>query len=267
MKASQQDFPLRDVSVLVTRPAYAAGRLARQIIELGGTPLRQPGLTVEPVADDEPSLSHLQHSHQADFAIFTSRPAVNFGLQRMQSRSFSSHCQVLAIGQGTAESLRQAGFEQVLTPPNASSEALLAIAELTDTTIKGQRALIFCARAGRTTLEQGLQERKMLVDPVYVYQRGTPILDEAVLRAVSEDFERTIVTASSVTMLENLLQMYAGSLPGSLRERPLVVISERIAASAREAGFADVQVADNTSDAALLQTVSTLAGRMKARAE
>lgn len=259
------DPPLRGISVLITRPAYAAGELAREITAFGGTPLRQPGLTIKAVDDDEPSLSSLAQLHQTDWLIFTSRPAVKYGLARIDRHALSGQCQVMAIGSGTAGELLQAGLTDIATSPQASSEAMLAW--LTPQDIRDRRVIIVCAHGGRIVLEQGLTAHGARVQSIYVYQRSQPTLDEAVLGAVINDFSRLVVTASSVTMLENLMDLYRGQTPQPLQTRPLAVYSQRIADGARDLGFEQVAVADRADDEALLQTVNLLARKMKGRNE
>ncbi len=255
------DQALGGVSVLVTRPKYATESLCRAIIKLGGTALPQPGLAINPVGDDEPTLAQLERVYQADLAIFVSRPAVWFGLDRLASGRLPPRCLVLAIGPGTAAELEQAGFSTVIVAPEASSESLLDLPELA--AVNKKKVLIFCARRGRVLLEQTLAERGAMVQPMYVYQREPVALDPQIASAVVDDFSRLIVTATSVASLTNLLELFAGRLPAPLQSRPLVVNSQRLADEARRLGFRQVTHAANSSESALLQTVSEVARRVK----
>ena len=107
---------LTGITVLVTRPSPADQPLAQLIEQHGGTPICLPGVELVAACDDEPSLACLDQFTADDIAIFTSANAVRFALQRKPAAQWPASSALIAVGQRTADTLVDAGFENVLLP-------------------------------------------------------------------------------------------------------------------------------------------------------
>jgi uroporphyrinogen-III synthase len=129
------------------------------------------------------------------------------------------------------------------------SESLLALPELEN--LAGRQVLIVRGTGGRELLGNTLIERGARVAYADVYRRVLPDADPAPLLARWQQ-EIHLATATSGEVLENLLALVGEEGRGRLLETPLVVVSARTVASARERGFARVELAENASDPALV---------------
>lgn len=241
---------LLGISVLVTRPQPAAGRLARLIRQHGGTPICQPGIVLAAVPDTEPSLADLAQLAAKDIVIFTSVNAVRFALQRKPAPNWPAGTTLIAVGQRTAKTLAGEGFNAVLAPAaGADSESVLQLPVLQQ--VAGRNILIACAPGGRLLLQSELSARGALVRPVFVYRRELPNADRQTRRKIELSIDRLVITATSVTILENITSL----LGSGLLKRPLCVISHRIAERGRQLGYERIQVANGPDDQAMLEAV------------
>ena len=241
---------LLGISVLVTRPKPAATRLAQLIRQQGGNPICQPGVELDAMGDAEPSLDHLRRLTAADVVIFTSANAVRFALRRKPASDWPAATPLIAIGERTAESLAASGLNAVLAPDaGADSESVLQLPLLQR--VVGRKVLIACAPCGRQLLQAELTARGALVHPVFLYRRKPPKAVPETLREINQAIDRLVVTATSVTILENItILLGTGHL-----SRPLCVISTRIAERAKELGYEQIHVASGPGDQALLTAV------------
>jgi uroporphyrinogen-III synthase len=130
------------------------------------------------------------------------------------------------------------------------SEGLLAAPALGE--VRGRRVLIVRGEGGRPLLGEQLAVRGAEVRYAEVYRRAPTALDAEPLVARWRD-EVQVVVATSREVLDNLVARLGAAGLERLRETPLVVVSERLAAHARALGIRRVLVADAASDAALVQ--------------
>lgn len=247
---------LAGAAVLVTRPRGEGAELKRQIEALGAIAIRQPGIELRATPDREPTRARLQDLTGRDWLVFTSPAAVRFVLPRLKLPPDSA---TWAVGGRTAADLERAGLVDVGKPTGGSgSEALLADPRFAD--VAGRRILILSARGGRTELHQELSRRGARVEPVYVYRRSRPRLRRIALARLYQHFERSIVTATSAEILENLTALYRDRLPAPLTRRPLVVVSTRIAARATALGYRRVTVSESPASESIVAALTALAG-------
>jgi uroporphyrinogen-III synthase len=241
---------LLGISVLVTRPKPAATRLAQLIRQQGGNPICQPGVELGAMSDAEPSLDHLLRLAAADIVIFTSANAVRFALQRKPASDWPAAATLVAIGQRTATTLAASGLDAVLAPAaGADSESVLQLPLLQQ--VVGRKVLLACAPGGRQLLQAELTARGARVHPVFLYRRKPPRANPETLHEIKLAIDRLVVTATSVTILENITNLLG---TGPLN-RPLCVISTRIAERAQQLGYEQIHVASGPGDHALLTTV------------
>ncbi len=234
--------------MLVTRPRGEGAELRRRLEALGAVVIRQPGIELRATPSTEPTVESLQNLTAGDWLVFTSPAAVRHALPRLEP---PGEVELWAVGARTAADLKRAGLGPVGAPgEGGGSEALLAEPRFAD--VAGRRILIVGARGGRTELHRTLAGRGARVESVYVYRRSRPRLRREALAALRQHFGRSIVTATSVEILDNVTALYRDRLPEPLTGRPLVVVSRRIAARAAELGYRRVAVSDSPASEAIV---------------
>ena len=183
--------PLTGRTIVVTRPREQAGPLCEGIAAAGGTPIAFPLLEIAALPDDPAFELAMAALDQAALAVFISPNAVTFGLAQSGSaqsglaqagltpvrrqRDWPSNLPVAAVGQGTARTLREHGFAQVIVPDDGfDSEALLACPELAAERLGGKTVLLFKGEGGRDLLASTLSDRGATVLPAPCYRRLPP---------------------------------------------------------------------------------------------
>lgn len=232
--------------IVITRPAGEAQRLAALIREAGGVPLVYPALEIIDVTDVGPLEDAIARLAQFDFAIFISPSAVDKAMTRIQSRrTLPEGLQCVAIGPGGVRALQKFGVTNVIAPPRGAarderydSEALLDSPFLQD--VQGKRVVIFRGDGGRELLRDTLSARGARVETVTCYRRGKPGFDAAELNAIAQRGEVAAIIITSSEGLRNFCAHLGEAGSAWLRATPLVVPHPRIAAAARELGFAQV---------------------------
>jgi uroporphyrinogen-III synthase len=252
------DLPLAGLKVVVTRPRDQALKLAQKIEQAGGVPLLFPLLDITSVQDTNALNEQIARLGQFNMAIFISPNAVHYGIAAIRaSGTVPNSLKIATVGQGSAKALRESGISNIIAPAERfDSEGLLALPELQN--VSGWRVMIFRGDGGRELLGNTLRERGATVEYVSCYQRSKPQLDTSTLLADKPD--AVIVTSSEA--LAYLWQMLNDSEHTALRNTALFVPHARIAALAREQGWAQVQVTASGDDG-MLSALITWAGQRK----
>ena len=248
--------PLAGIGVLVTRPQAQAQALCRMIESAGGRSLTFPTIEICPVADPEPARALL--AQDWDLMVFTSRNAVELALALGLDGTWPQAQLLAAIGRATAAALTAAGRAPNLVPPERfDTEALTAMPELA--AMDDRRVLVVRGEGGRALLGEVLAQRGAQVQFAEVYRRVRPAVDA---RALIERWPTAVglAMATSDEVLLNLVEILGADGRDLLLATPLVVISERTAATARGLGFQLVRVAERAEDQAILAALAELAG-------
>lgn len=247
---------LDGIGVLVTRPLNQSQELAARIQQAGGEVYILPALDIAAVPLNPGLKAILQRLEEFDMAIFISANAVSRALNFIHSRGrLPQHWRIAAVGKASAKALQSCGYHVHIMPTGQfNSEVLLENPELHQVTAK--KILIFRGEGGREVLAETLKKRGAHVEYAEVYRRIRPQVDTGpVLKAWARG-NIHIVIATSNEILRNLYDMVGTLGQQWLINTPLVVISERMTAVARELGFKNHPlVADNAYDDALVATI------------
>lgn len=244
--------PLAGTRVVITRPAGVGGALARRVRAMGGTPLLLPGSSLRVVVDASTARAALRAALACEVAIFTSPAAVRFSRALGPLRTRAT---VLAPGAGTARALRRAGLGHAQAPTREDSEGILALPALHG--IRGRRIGIIGAPGARGLLGSELAARGAQVLHAHVYLRVPARLDHRHVRALQRHPRRpSYVLLSSAEALGNIVQGLPDAARRGLLAATAVASSERLAAAARDAGFARVIGAGGAHAQALLAAVA-----------
>lgn len=248
---------MKDVCVLITRPAGQGDSLAEAVQRLGAQPLLFPAFEIEPAGKRaQGGFAPLRQLSRYDLIIFVSVNAVRYALAYLKPLRLTLPpvLPVAAVGAGTARELTRELRRDVLHPSSGTgSEALLEMPALAG--IKGRRVLIVRGEGGREFLADGLRARGAQVDYAEIYRRTPP---KTPLQ-LTPGPQPWVVLVSSEEALANLKgAATAESLP-QLLAATLIVSSERLAEAATKLGYTGrILPAKDASDEGLLAALRTL---------
>lgn len=250
---------LAGLAVIVTRPARQAERLVQLLQDHGATAIAFPTLAIEPVTLDETQRRACMLD-AFDWIIYTSANAVEHSIPQLGRPGKS---RVGAIGRATARALADAGItvDAVPEPGSASdSEGLLAHPGLAGPA--GKRILIVKGVGGRDVLRAGLAARGADVSAVEVYRRIRPTPSRQALDELGRASEAgtVVATVTSSEVLESLLAMAPAEHYPWLRDAPLLVPGDRVAAEARRLRWrGPLLVAGSAEDETMLAALQSWA--------
>ncbi|MDD5058048.1 MAG: uroporphyrinogen-III synthase [Sideroxydans sp.] len=241
------NLPLANLNIVITRPRDQAAGLVQRIEQQGGTPLLFPLLEISPVADQKTLREQLSRIAQFDLAIFISPNAVQYGMGVIGK--LPDNVRVAAVGQSSAQALRDFGVQEIIAPTDRSdSEALLDLLH----NISGWRVAILRGDGGRELLGDTLKSRGARVEYITCYRRGKAPVDVAVLLAARAD----ALAVTSSEALDHLWQMLGEQGRTGLAGTPLFVPHARIAELAQQQGWQNVIVSAAGDDGMLAALIA-----------
>jgi uroporphyrinogen-III synthase len=167
-RAATTELPM----VVVTRPEDADGPLSSQLRSLGLKVLLWPAIEI--AATDTSELEQtLVRIEEFDWIVFASRQAVLPVLQRFPAQPGNLH--VAAVGQATAQVLRQRGWRVDLVPDDPNAGAL--VAAFAPVVKPGLRVLFPASSRALPTIAKGLAQLGAQVTQVEAYSTGASALD------------------------------------------------------------------------------------------
>lgn len=229
-------LPLYGVGVLVTRPEQQAMPLCRLLEVRGASTFRLPAVEIKPLPDRRALAASLGSLADFDLIIFSSSNAVRFGAMLLEQRR---DLPLAAIGPATARALNQAGYRVAVQPAAGfDSENLLLHPRLNS--VAGARILLIKGSDGRELLQNELTRRGAQMTIADVYRRERPNPGSAELATLAAHFaarEIQVITATSVEIARNLLDLATPALRVEFDRAHWVVPGARVAASLRENGL------------------------------
>lgn len=244
--------PLRNVTVVITRPAGTAGPMSRRVRKLGGIPVSVPGLSLRATEDASAVDADLRRALEGDVLVFTSPAAVRFAADVLP---LATRAVVIAVGRGTARALRTANVPDARFPEaSQNSEGVLGLPELSD--IQGRRVALIGAPGGRGVLREQLTARGARLSEIHVYHRVAPRLDRRHIDPLLKLTRRSAVLLSSAEALDHLHRALIAPAWRRLVQAVAVVSSERLRDIATAVGFERVVVAASAMPSDLLAAAS-----------
>ncbi|GAB4060711.1 uroporphyrinogen-III synthase [Uliginosibacterium sediminicola] len=241
--------------VLVTRPAHQAQTLVQGLRAAGAEALLLPLLEIRPLADTQPLAALGARLADYSLVFFVSSNAVQHALQVLPRALWPAQLRIATVGPGSAQALREAGFDQVLLPErDFDSEGVLAMPAFQAAALAGRRVLILRGNGGRELLASTLRARGVEVDVVSCYQRLPAVLD---VQPVLQRFAAGQLDAISLTSSEGAAHFVAQlgeAAPQLLASLPCFVPHPRIAAKMTELGARTVRLCE-AGDAALISAL------------
>lgn len=248
---------LEGLGIVVTRPRAAAERLRCALAAEGANVIVFPALEIEECEPSAELRALLADLARFDLAIFVSANAVDKGLEA--ARRFGrwpEALEVAAVGEATAQALRNSGFTQVISPPERhDSEALAALERLQR--IQGENIVVFRGEGGREHLKEVLESRGASVAYAQCYRRVRPHSDPTPVAQALAQGRIHAVSALSAETLENFVAMIGAESASRLATVALAVPHQAIAAGREARAFARVVVAGHGA-AGLVEALAPL---------
>jgi uroporphyrinogen-III synthase/uncharacterized protein HemX len=244
--------------VLVTRPSPQGEALCAELKKHGFGPVFMPVMQIEPLVN-EALTQRVYCLTEYAAIIFLSRHAVAIGAPILKEiwPKTASVTKIIAVGEGTADALKQAGFSSVIYPPRWSTEGLLALPELQ--MVKDKKIALMTGKSGRETLAQELAKRGAQVDTLMLYQRVLPAINTKPYDQLLAKQKIQAVICTSVQGVLFLKKLFSASVSWEkLRKIPLVLVSERIKIQAQEQGFEACYIARDASHDSILQALQKI---------
>lgn len=247
-----QRRPLFGTTILVTRPTQTNSELSERLRELGAEVLLQPAIEIGPPSDWATVDAAIEQLGQYHWLVFASRNGVQFFLDRLLALGFDLRklqtTRIAAVGQGTAEALREYHLIADVIPQDARAEGLV---EQLAPRARDQRFLLVRASRGRDLLSESLTAAGGIVSQVEAYvSRDVTSPDESIReRLAAGEIDAATVTSSAGARA--LQQMFGDSL----QRTRLISMSSITSQTLREVGCA---VAAEASDPSLTGLVDAI---------
>ena len=229
---------LAGLGVVLTRPRRDGERLARELEREGARTFVFPAIEIVPSPPSPARDAAIDSLDRAAFAIFVSANAVEQGLAAVAARRpWPAGPRIAAVGEATAQALRNSGFGEVISPAGRQdSEGLLAAAPLQ--AVRGEAIIVFRGEGGRERLKDVLETRGARVSYAECYRRVRPEADGAPLLAAWRRGEVHAVSALSAETLDHFVAMLGTEAHEHMMRTPLLVPHEAIAATPTARRFA-----------------------------
>ncbi len=238
--------------VISLRPQGEHAALRRAAAAHGARLIALSPWKLRPRTDDAARVA-LRDALDAPRVLFTSPAAVRAGAALLEFQPRPEQAWI-AVGGGTARALRRAGVEAVQSPTRMDSEGLLELPSLQQ--LAGIDVGLVTAPEGRALLAASLRERGARLLRADVYAREAIALSPSALRKLRGLRAPAILALSSEGALRHVLAQAPVEILAQLRATPVVAASERLRRIAREAGFAEVELAEGPRPQQLLAAMA-----------
>lgn len=237
--------PLAGRTVVVTRAASQAPAFITALESLGAQVISCPTIDIAEPESYERLDEAIDHLYGYDWLIFTSANGVEHFLRRLTTRGLRieelDELKVCAIGEATADKLRDAHIHVDLIPSQSKAEGVFAaLSEFVGGSerLHGVNFLIPRAAAGRDYLPKSLEAAGARVDVVTTYRTVLPEdLDRGRLSAMLAGSADCIAFMSSSSVKNLALLFDTHDLGEKLHGLAIACIGDVTAATAMEYGL------------------------------
>ncbi len=163
-----------------------------------------PFPTIKTVPLEFKTKSILNH----DYILFTSINAVKFFFKKIRIEDIKDK-KVIAVGEKTAEKLKELGFENVLTPKEFRSEGLIKLIKENWEKFENKSILVPRAKKGRELLSEHFKDKSIEIEILPIYQTSINIPEnKEKVEKMLKNQEIDIVVFTSPSTFENFLQIF-----------------------------------------------------------
>lgn len=258
------DQSLAGRTVVITRAASQAAAFVSALESYGANVISCPTIEIAEPESYERLDEAIDHLYGYDWLIFTSANGVDYFLRRLSTRGINvaelDELKVCAIGEATADKLRDAHIHVDLIPSQAKAEGVFtALTEFAGGVEKlhGLNFLIPRAASGRDYIPKSLEDAGARVDVITAYRTVLPDdVDRGRLSAMLTGSADCIAFMSSSSVKNLALLFDTLDLGEKLKGLAIACIGDVTAATAAEYGLhVDVQPHETTV-AALAEAIS-----------
>lgn len=219
---------LQGLRILNTRPAGQNQTFSQMIREVGAIPIELPAIEIQHIHTPAIDLAPINQM------IFTSANAIN-GYFACQTAPIPPHITLTAIGQASALCLKSHHYDAHHIPNIENSEHLLRLPHLQ--LVNNQCILLIKGIGGRTLIEHTLSTRHARVITLNTYQRVMPKVAQETIDFLWHQDAIDILLFTSQEAMYNLFTLFGEKAKPWLCSKLCIVISERLAMSARTFGI------------------------------
>jgi uroporphyrinogen III methyltransferase / synthase len=251
--------PLFGRRVLVTRAREQASALSDLLKEQGAEPVEFPLIRIAPLLDYSELDEAIAALSSCDWVVFTSANAVDAVFGRLENmgrdaRAFGN-AKIAAIGNATAQTLRNAGLRADFIPSQFVAEAV--VEEWPDKNLAGKRVLLPRAKEAREFLPDRLREMGATVDVVPAYENVRDAGAADSIREQLQNGDLDAVTFTSSSTVKNFVEsMGPVSLRAVLKSVTTACIGPVTAETARAVGIEPDIVSDESTIAGLVEALA-----------
>ncbi len=243
-------------NILITRQREFASSLIKAITQRNGNPIAVATIAIEYRSDVPEILELMRSPMPARIVLFTSRNAVRATANHLDrtGAKWPRLLRCAAVGPQTAAEIKaRLSPAQIIVPNrNYGTESLLKLPQLYD--LKGISVTVVDGGGDSSeTLLASLRQRGCAgVSHARVYRRVLPAINATFIRNALGGEPPDFVIATSVTGIQNLVQLLDPQWTALLRRSCVIAYSERIAEQALHLRFARVIAATESSDDAVV---------------
>jgi uroporphyrinogen-III synthase len=209
-RATEKDFPLSGLRILVGRARHQASALSSGLRELGAKVVEIPFIEIRKPRSYKPLDSALKNLHDYDWLILTSVNGVDAVWERMRKLHLTGRrlkqLKVAAIGPATKKASEKRGIKVNVVPEEYVAESVVKSLRKQ---IAGKRVLLARARVARDVIPRELRKFGAKVDVVEAYETVIPQPSRTRLRTILKDPKRRpdIITFTSSSTVRNFVAL------------------------------------------------------------
>ena len=204
-----ENRPLFGKRIVVTRTREQAGGLSKSLRELGADVVELPTIRIEPPEDRLEFAELVTHAHEYDWLIFTSPNGVErffdaFFATFHDARSLGNP-RIAAIGNGTANKIREYRFEVDLIPKRFVAEGL--IEAFKEESVENLTMLWVKAAETRDVVSAELAKMGAIVDECVAYRTVPETEDPTGARARLAEEGADMITFTSSSTVDHFFDL------------------------------------------------------------
>jgi uroporphyrinogen III methyltransferase/synthase len=201
--------PLFGKRIVVTRTREQAGELSKALHDLGADVIELPTIKILPPEDRAEFAELVTHAHEYDWLIFTSPNGVEHFFDAFfkaydDARSLGNP-RIAAIGNGTAQKIREYHFAVDLIPERFVAEGLIDAFKKED--IENLTMLWVKAAETRDVVGEGLTKLGAIVDNCVAYRTVAETEDPTGARARLEEEGADLITFTSSSTVDHFFDL------------------------------------------------------------
>ncbi|MFZ3588353.1 uroporphyrinogen-III synthase [Bacillus sp. DJP31] len=202
--------PLANKTIVITRAEEKSREFARQIKDLGGTPLILPLLAFLPAVLTPMEKLQLNRLNEFDWLVFTSVNGVEYFFQQSEQLSIDTRglqAKIAVVGDKTKLALKKRGLEAFLLPTEFVAEGL--IRDLQNEKLEGKKVLYIRGNLARDLIPKQLGVLGAKVTKLTVYTTVCPTHRLEWLEILNQNVDA--ITFTSPSTINHFVQLLEGT--------------------------------------------------------